>query len=512
MGNSLPTAWIHILDDYSLINIFYLYRPPIFDGDENDDFRTFGGKKWDRERWWHKLTKVCQRWRNLILGSSNYLGLCLVCKWGTPVADMLAHSPPLPLVIDYFDTTARIDEGIIPALEQLHRVRRVRLYMEAPKLQKLIMDIDGEYPVLEYLILVTSAEYESPALKLPEAFEAPHLRHLLLIGFVPPIGSRLLMTAVGMVTLGLYMQNPSAYFQPDILLGCLSFMPQLETLLITILFPISDHVERQLLDTPITTRVTFPNLYWFQFHGSGAYMEAVVHQITAPRLEKLNILLFSHFNRLTLSVPHLLQFMNTTKNLRFDSATFEFSLYRVFVRLYLREEAEVYTLPMTVIYLGPLRMLQVSSVAQIFNSLSQKLSTVENLSLECEASFEVPEVDPAEWRKLLRSFRCVKTLSVDSWLVEEVARCLELDDGEHPLEVLPELQELKYTGGDDIGDVLTPFIDARQNAGRPVALFLPRTSVTPLSRISSPGSSESSGAMTGSSEAGSSEAGSDLDT
>ena len=40
--------------------------------------------------------------------SSPHLGLCLVCAYGTPVADMLVHSPPLTLVIDYYghDITA----------------------------------------------------------------------------------------------------------------------------------------------------------------------------------------------------------------------------------------------------------------------------------------------------------------------------------------------------------------------------------------------------------------------
>jgi hypothetical protein len=263
---------------------------------------------------------------------------------------------------------------------------------------------------------------------------------------------------------------PSAYFLPDILLHCLSIMPQLETLLITILFPISDHMERQLLDAPITTRVILPNLRCFQFQGSGTYMEAVVHQIAAPRLEKLNIQLY---NELMLSVPHLLQFMNTTKNLRFDSATFEFSLNRVSVWLCLREKADVYALSMTIFCLDLHRNLQVSFVGQIFKSLSQNLSTVEQLSLKREASFEEhggPEVNPTKWRKLLRSFRYVKTLSVDNPFVEALSRCLESDNGEQPLGLLPELQELRYSGSDDTGGAFTSFIDARQNAGRPVTL------------------------------------------
>ena len=477
-SNSPHVAWIHILDDDSLISIFYLYRPPVFDGDESDQVRAFGGKGWRRERWWHRLAQVCQRWRNILLGSASYLGLCLVCTCGTPVADMLAHSPSLPLVIDYGDedryfATAEEERMIIPALRQRDRVRRVRLRMPVPVMEKLIMTIDDEYPMLEYLILESQTEYglySTLASVLPESLKTPRLRHLLLLGVVPPIRSQLLTTAVGLVTLCLYMQQPTAYFQPDILLRCLSFMPRLEILLIsTTFFHLPDHVERQLLDTPIMTRVTLPNLRSFQFEGSGTYMKVVVHQITAPRLEKLNIQLG---NESTLSLPHLLpvRFMNTAENLKFDSAAFEFSLCQVVVRLYLREEAEVYVLSMTALHFVQTRNVQLSLVAQIFNSLGQILSTVEHLSLDHTAFSYVhdgPEVGPTEWRELLLLFRFVKTLSVHDHLVKEVSRCLELDDRE--LELLPELQELRYSGSDN-SDAFTSFVDARQNAGRSVTL------------------------------------------
>jgi hypothetical protein len=407
---------------------------------------------------------------------------------------MLAHSPPLPLVVDYFNILSNYDEGVILALEQRHRVRRVRLcMMDVSGLQKLIMAMDKEYPVLEYLILVTMAAWGDLALVTLKTLEAPNLRHLFLTGVVPPIESRLLTTAVGMVTLCLFMQQPSSYFQPDILVRCLSFMPQLETLLVTIIYPIPDHVKRQLSesDSPITTRVTLPNLRWFQFDGSGTYMEALVRRIIAPCLEKLNIQLNNEF---TLPVPHLLQFMNTTNNLRFDSATFEFSRNRGCVILYLREDPEVYALSITVLDLSWHSDMQVlSSAGQIFNSLSQRLSTVEHLSLASPEGNDEPEVDPTEWRKFLRSFRCVKTLSVDDRLVEKVSRCLKSNDAEHPPELLPVLQELTYSGNNHAGGAFTSFVNARQNTGCPVTLNAP-------SRSSDPWFSESSDVMTESSD------------
>jgi hypothetical protein len=64
----------------------------------------------------------------------------------------------------------------------------------------------------------------------------------------------------------------------------------------------------------------------------------------------------------------------------------------------------------------------------------------------------------------------VKTLWINNGLVEDLSHCLQLEGGELPLELLPELQELTYSGSADTGDGFTSFIDARQNAGRPVTL------------------------------------------
>jgi hypothetical protein len=80
------------------------------------------------------------------------------------------------------------------------------------------------------------------------------------------------------------------------------------------------------------------------------------------------------------------------------------------------------------------------------------------------------EVDRIEWRKILRSFSNVKTLHVYDELDDEIARCLRLEDGELPLDLLSELNELKYYRNSDTDNEFASFINARQNAGRPITV------------------------------------------
>ena len=384
---------------------------------------------------------------------------------------MLAHSPPLPLVIDYHDhdITAEDEEAIILALEQRHRVRRVRFHLPALKLQKLIPAIDGEYPILNYLILADPPKDKNTVLILPKTLVAPHLRHLAINCSIP-IHFPLLTTAIGLVTLHLALYDPSTYFQPNVLLQLLSSTYQLERLLIFFDFPVPNRdVERQLIRMPITTRITLPILRTFAFKAASAYSEAVFSRIIAPHLENLQV---SYLQQLTFSVPCLLQFMNT-ENFKFDRAEFNFYSERVYVEVN-PPETNMPVATFSIIIDSSHLDWQVSSVAQIFNSLSQIFTAVEHLTLMHTtyslSSEEHNEVDRSEWRKLLRSFGNVKTLHVDDGLVGELSRCLQLDDGELPLELLPDLQELTYSGNDDAGGAFTPFIYTRQNAGRPVTL------------------------------------------
>lgn len=387
---------------------------------------------------------------------------------------MLLHSPPLPLVIDHIikdrEITSADEDRILLALQQRDRVRRIRLLMPIRILKKLITVMDKEFPMLEYLYMSPPTKEDS-SLTLPGTFRAPRLRHLLLRSFAISMTSPLLTTSVALITLSLEEISTSTYFRPNDLLERLSCMPQLETLGISFHSPIpSNDAGKQLLKMPITTSVSLPNLRWFGFGGNSAYLEALLPHLSIPRLEKLQIWFFIQFD---FSVPHLLQSMRGTPNVRFSSADLMFHEKYVSLTAYPREGAKMYAF-----YLEVCTRhfdLQVESAAKIFSGLKTTFSAVEHLSLEYErdsvASDWGDEANDAHWHELLGSFSNVKTLLVPSGLVKELSSSLPSGDGDSPLELLPKLKELRCSTRCDDGDAFSEFINDRQKAGRPVTLI-----------------------------------------
>ena len=117
---------------------------------------------------------------------------------------------------------------------------------------------------------------------------------------------------------------------------------------------------------------------------------------------------------------------------------------------------------------------QVASLAQISDALRTVLSAVEHLTLEYWRSSISSEwhheADRSQWRELLRPFSKVKILVVPTGLVGELSLSLQLDNGESPMMLLPELKELFYPASDDTNDPFASFLDARRNAGHPVVV------------------------------------------
>ena len=448
----------------------------ILDESEAGPFQLLAGGEWTRERWWHRLIQVCRRWRYLALESAHHLRLSLVCGRGTPVADMLAHSPPaIPIIIDHYDEeyqdlTAEDEEGIFLALKHSDRVRRIRLFKPIPILQRIIIALDGEFPILEFLFIVHQLSHRPvieniPSLNFPDTFRAPHLRQLVLRNFATPLESPSLTSMGNLVTLFLAKIPSSAYLHPNALLKRLSVMPQLETL--GICFNLSRDIERELKRTPIITRVTLPNLRWFAFRGASAYLEALLPWVTIPLLVKLEI---CFLNRMIYSIPHLQQFMSTAGNLRFKAATFRAGKDCLTVRAYPYKGARLSTFIME---LGGKHLdWQVVSAAQVFHTLRTVFSVVEHLTLDYDRRNISSEwndgADRTYWRELLGSFGKVKTLRVEYGLVEQVSRALQPGEGESPTELFPELRELSYSASRKSRNGFALFVDTRRKAGRPI--------------------------------------------
>jgi hypothetical protein len=214
--------------------------------------------------------------------------------------------------------------------------------------------------------------------------------------------------------------------------------------------------------------VTLPNLDLLSFRGASAYLEGLLARISAPLLNTLEVLFF---NQLTFTIPRLSQFMQTSEDLTFDAVEIAFD--RDFVDLKVDPYREGWKQPLRLRIMCRHLDWQVASAVQILHTLSPVLSDVGRVTLSHaqhnRSSEWHNEVDYAQWRDLLRPFIGVKTLRVHNELVGGVAHSLRSEDGETPLELLPNLEELTHTRG-DIGDSFTAFISERKEAGHPVRL------------------------------------------
>ena len=469
---------INILDDDSLLNIFYHSRPPVLFVEGDDDGINLCGGTWECEYWWYKISWVCRRWRRLIHASPSYLGISLVCRSGISLSDMLAHSPPFPLIIDHihrFETNPTEVEGrILLALNHRDRVRCIRLQMQESPSERLMKIIDKEFPLLEYLYIRPPGMMvlrPDSNLSLPSTLRAPHLRHLVLFNFNFPVGSPLLS---GLVTLSLEDIAPSANFCPNELLQQLSFMPPLETFVITFFPPLfSQDFRRELWQIPLSTQCILPNLRWFGFEGRSAYMEAVLPRITMPLLKVTEIVFVtSHPLTLASSIIFALQSMYKTENPRLSNVKVKLDKLPITLVMYPQQSTSVPTLRVDLSRLDVNRIL--GYTAQLFDGIRTVLTEVEVLTLEGR---------PLTWgiyrsvafftslHGILWPFIQVRTLHLsDGDIVEELCLFLLPHEGEPTIELLPMLRVLSCPKGTHVGESCRSFLAARQNAGFPVTI------------------------------------------
>jgi hypothetical protein len=456
---------MNTLDDEILLSIF-------------DYYRLDGENTWNIRLGWCKLSHVCRRWRQLVHSSISHLGMHILCTNGTPIVDTLEHLPPLPLFVDYQDTTAPLsgqDElGIYHALQLRGRVRHIVLHLPPSILHRLLMLMDGPFPTLGHLSLSSTVD-KITSLILPKNFLAPNLRHLTLIGVGLPKGLSFLST-VSLTTLTLANIRASGYVLPGQLVRSLRHLHQLKELSISFFIPIPrPSAEGELLgekDIP----VTLPNLKQLTFQGVGAYLERLVAQIRAPRLTRFSITLFG---QVAFPLPCLSDFVKKAEHIKPRTAKVMFEPKAVSLitdrRNYDRNTPE---------YEGSfiLRVVckqldwQIDCMAQISSALMPALSSAEMVVLGFHEStmpieWQNGEIDGTTWHELLRPFVGVKVLDIYPALSEELSRALQLGDVGQDLELLPHLQELKYTiaNGHPKG-LFSSFVDLRLVVGRPITL------------------------------------------
>ena len=388
---------------------------------------------------------------------------------------MLAHSPPFPIIIDHIlvnddHMTTNDVEGIILALGHRDRVRRIRFRTPGPAdiTRKLIAPIDGEFPMLEYMCIAPMQVMNFP---FPKTFHAPQLRHLILVNLTLPIGSPLFSTTTSLVVLSLVNIPPPTYFQPHELLHRVSLIPHLEVLWIEFSFMYSLHnVNLDVTHMLNATHISLPNLRVFRFRGFNGYSEVLLSRITAPHLEVVYIALWDDDGE-TFLAPCLLRFMSTSEDLRLGSAILSFNAGGAQLLVYPNETAK---LPVFDMHVMGSPGHKVSNAAQILKTLCPLFSSVMDLALDYKDNRGYPELqdeeEPTDWRVLLRSFNNVETLLAGEGVIGKLSRSLQLDDGESPDGLLPELKKLEWSPTNNNADAFTGFIDARQNAGRPVTL------------------------------------------
>ena len=117
---------ISVLTDDVLVEIFDYYLG------EDAHARNHKG--------WYKLTHTCRRWRHIIFSFPSCLHVHLYCTYGSPVADMLSHLLPFPLIINYDGQqplSPKDKEGVLLALQKHDHICSISLCASTSTLDKL---------------------------------------------------------------------------------------------------------------------------------------------------------------------------------------------------------------------------------------------------------------------------------------------------------------------------------------------------------------------------------------
>ena len=427
-------------------------------------------------RFWHTLTLVCRRWRQIVLRSPLSLSLRLYCTYGTPVLKNLGCWPSLPLVVDYGGfpklkpPSRKDDDNIIAALKQSGRVSSIRLTVTRSLLEKLsaisepFSEVDGLYLMSE----------DNVPLTLPSTFRwGPRLCTLHSTRIAFPSFPQLLLPSHDLVDLRLHEIPSAGYFSPEAFANALSGMTQLRALSLHFL---SLPSRRNYVGLPPQSgeRVVLPSLTHLKYRGTSKYLDSLVARIDAPCLGIIDITFFS---QPTMDASQLGRFIDRIEmQTLLNQANIQTSVGAVSIAFTNPNGSTPFRLQISCKQLD----WQLSAMAQVCDQFSPFLFRVKSLVMSTTQSSSGPDdVDREHWPELIRGFGGAEGFRVAGKHVPNILCALRPADGNHTTgtTVLPALRNLHVekpiTMHGPAWDAVGSFITSRFLSGRPVELTLP---------------------------------------
>jgi hypothetical protein len=250
-------------------------------------------------------------------------------------------------------------------------------------------------------------------------------------------------------------------------------MPQLRYLGLEFNYHVpSNDIGRELTNVE---RISLPNLFEIDFKGDSSYLEGIAARITAPLLSSFRATFLTGSSPSLLHLPGLL---SSTLELRLPVASIKFSQTRVDdanVAIYMaRTEQNLdywpFAAPFQMVFFSHEFSLQVESAGRLCSTLTPILSAVEKLHLDVDwNSWHLEDDDDIEdvtWLNLLRPFRNVEKLQVDSGLIADLSLALCSNDNGPITDILPGLCKLTRPDYTYFREAFDKFIATRREAGQ----------------------------------------------
>ena len=460
-----PYSSINILPDDVLLEIFDLFVTL----PEDYSYPVSEGPKLYEDAW-HTLIHVCQRWRSIVFTSSRRLHLVLFCTNKTPVKKMLNIWPAFPILIYAYSDTSLVRgfTNLLAALKQHDRVYKVNIRGISKSLLKQFGAMKTPFPALTELKL---RSYEKSAPVLPDSFmggSAPLLQELFLRGIPFPTLPRLLSSTHDLFSVQLWDIPRSGYISPEMLVTCLSALPNLDLFELSFRSPRSRPC-RESRRLPSPTRVILPTLTRFYFGGDRDYLEDIISTIDIPLLRQLVV---RFFNQLTFNTPFLRHFIGRTETFKAPNrASVQFRDGSVHVTIYWTRAMKNSHISFGVTCKPS--DWQVWLLKEFWGSSLSPLLTLETLEISEYREHWHDDTQVTQWLELLRPFTSMKNLILHKKMVQLVAPALRVFTQESGTEALPALEKLSLRGPQPSGPVkeaIGAFVVTRQLSGHPVVV------------------------------------------